>query len=110
VESGEILDESPCPHEDNSSELQKRNIPKEKFLETHLDVCPEESLIDPHDASVVDEVEKEEVEEHGFTDLGGGLLNDGRGGGVTDDGVDADPRKEFEDLVQTLHSHVVAHL
>ena len=64
-----IFDETSSPHVDDSQKLCDCDKAKDQFLQTHLDVALVESFIDPNDDGVVDQVEEEEVEQHGFAYL-----------------------------------------
>ena len=105
MKGGKVLDEGPSPHEDHSCELAHGNVPEDQLLQARLRMGFEKLLIDPDDSRVVDQVEEEEVIEDPLADVPSRCLDYGGGGGVPDDGVDADPGEELEDIVHALRPH-----
>ncbi len=65
----------------------------------------EEAFVDPDDGGIVDEVEEEEVVEDSLADIHCGGFDGRSGRGLAQDGMDTDPGKELEYVVQTLGSH-----
>ena len=77
-------------------------------MEAHLNVSLVQPFVDPDNDCVVDQVEEEEVEEHGFADLWGWFFDGWIGGGVPDNWMSANPREQLIHISEALTSQSIA--